>query len=158
MNAISEFAYKMNCVLRPVSEDTINVETPFTFADNKPISFTIQTSGDKVKISDNTEALYNLALAGISTSDQQGWHEIRQITGAFGIHVTRDAEILGIDRKSETQNLAIRFLSAMLAIAAYERKKLGATIDSEKYQQSANRLMLRYIDTKIITSDPTPVS
>jgi hypothetical protein len=158
MNAIAEFAYKMNCVLRPVSLEVTDVETPFSFAGNKPICFRIETTADKVKISDNADALFHLSQAGINTSDQQGWHEIRQITGAFGIEVTKHGQILGIDRVSETQNLALRFLSAMLALAAYERKKLGAHSDSEKYQASADRLMSRYIEPHSHASDPSPVT
>jgi hypothetical protein len=157
MNAIAEFAYKMNCQLRPVSDGITDVVTPFSFAGDQPICFRVETTADKVRISDNADALFHLSLAGINTSDQQGWHEIRQITGAFGIEVTGHGQILGTDRISEIQNLAIRFLSAMLALAAYERKKLGATADSAKYQQSADRLMSRYINPKLLTGDPSPV-
>ncbi|HUO44720.1 MAG TPA: DUF1828 domain-containing protein [Burkholderiales bacterium] len=139
---INEFADKMGCVLRPSGKGVVEVSTPFRLAGGNPIRFYIERNEDGVRMTDNGDILFHLAGHGVDTSGPSAWYEVIQIVGAFGIQVSYTGEITGTDKATEAHNLAIRYLSALLAVAAFERKCLGETGEqADERARSANRLL-----------------
>jgi len=140
---INEFAEKMGCTLHPGGSGVIEVKTPFCLAGGNPLRFCIEErDGGKVRMSDNGDVLFHLAGHGVDASGPTAWYEVIQIVGAFGIQVSYTGEITGTDSVAEVQNLAIRYLSALLAVAAFERKQLGeAEEQSDARARAANGLL-----------------
>jgi hypothetical protein len=139
---INEFAEKMGCTLHPDGSGAIEVKTPFCLAGGNPLRFRIERNGDTVRMADNGDVLFHLAGHGVDASGPTAWYEVIQIVGAFGIHVSYTGEITGTDSVAEVKNLAIRYLSALLAVAAFERSQLGeAEEQSDARARAANRLL-----------------
>jgi len=140
---INEFADKMGCTLQPGGNGVIEVKTPFCLAGGNPLRFCIEErEGGSVRMSDNGDVLFHMAGHGIDASGPSAWYEVIQIVGAFGIQVSYTGEITGSDKTSEVQNLAIRYLSALLAVAAFERNRLGeADEPTDERARTANNLL-----------------
>jgi hypothetical protein len=139
---INEFADKMGCTLHPGGNDSVEIKTPFSLAGGNPIRFRLERCGDTVHMTDDGDVLFHLAGHGVDASGPTAWYEVIQIVGAFGIQVSYTGEITGTDSVAEVQNLAIRYLSALLAVAAFERSQLGEVdTQADERVRTANSLL-----------------
>jgi hypothetical protein len=131
---INEFADRMGCTLHLGGSGVIEVRTPFCLAGGNPLRFYMERKGDTLRMSDGGDVLFHMAGHGVDVSGPSAWYEVIQIVGAFGIQVNYTGEITGTDKISEAENLAIRYLSALLAVAAFERSRLGEIEEQDDEQ------------------------
>lgn len=120
---------------RVLSDQTLSISTPFTFVDGEPISFYLDDTGASVRISDNSDTLAHLAAIGYDISDRKKWRGIKQTVETFGFSMLETGEIVGTDAKQMEDSLITRYISAMLAVADYEREYLGLPEELEQFIQ-----------------------
>jgi len=143
LRSIDGFADEVGCTLQTGGKGVIEVTTPFYLAGGNPLRFCIEErDGDTIRMTDNGDVLFHMAGHGIDASGPSAWYEVIQIVDAFGVQVSYTGEITGGDKVSEAQGLVIRYLSALLAVAAFERKCLGEIEEqTDERARSANWLL-----------------
>lgn len=120
---------------RLVGKRTISVSTPFSFADGEPICFYLDDSSTEVRITDNSDTLAHFASIGFDITDRKKWKSVKQLVETFGLALTEAGEIVGAERKAREHGLINRYISAMLAIADWEREYLGLPEELEQFVQ-----------------------
>lgn len=120
---------------RVIGNQTLSISTPFTFADGEPIAFYLDDTGVSVRVSDNSDTLAHFAAIGYDISDRKKWRSIKQTVEAFGLSMLETGEIVCTDAKQMEDSLITRYISAMLAVADFEREYLGLPEELEQFIQ-----------------------
>jgi len=123
---IGSFSEKTGCVLQSGGDGVIEVKTPFCLAGGSPLRFCIEErDSGTLRMTDNGDVLFHLASRGIDTSGPSAWYKATQIVSTFGIQISYTGEIIGSGRAANLEDLAIRYLNALLAVAAFGCSQLG---------------------------------
>lgn len=120
---------------RLVGDETIDVSTPFAFADGEPIGFYLEEKGLNVHLNDNANTLAHLGAIGYDISDRKKWRSVKLAVEAFGFEMSDYGQILGNSPIKAQHLLVTRYISAMMAVVDWEREYLGLSEDVDQFVQ-----------------------
>ena len=106
------------------------VGLPFLFSDGEPVPFYVESEGDRVRFFDNGETLFHMAAIGLDVSDRRRWRPVQGIATRCGVSLKDDGEIETWERIGNAPSGFARFLSAMIAVAEWERANVGLPADA----------------------------
>jgi hypothetical protein len=124
---------RMGFECRQRSAGVYRVFTPLTFADGEPIGLYFQEDGTTVRVSDNANTLFHLRGRGIDLDSRKKWKGLTQIVSSFGMKLEESGEVTGLEMADGAAGLVARYLGAMLAIADFERDKIGLGPELSEY-------------------------
>jgi hypothetical protein len=139
---------------RLVGDATIGVSTPFSFVDGQPIGFYLSESNLEIRITDNSDTLAHFAAIGFDITDRKKWKGIKQLVETFGFSMLDSGEIVGSAPVEQQQWLVMKYLSAMLAVADFEREYIGIPEEIEQFVQEVEIYLKAWKPNAPITPHP----
>lgn len=128
--------------------------TPFRFGDGDAFALYAEQAGGQLRFFDDGEVLLHFMGRGMQMHDQRRTKFIRAAGEPHGVHLNDDG-ILEIWTTSEDAPRAFAgFLSAVAAIAAWERDHQGAHIDAVQFVQEVEQLLRAWRPESSLTESP----
>lgn len=110
---------------RELADNTLEVDTAFSFADGEAMTFYVRSSGSGFVLSDNADALAHLLSVGLPLRTSRSMSPIAKLVGSHGVTLTPRGEVRIECPAPELGSGIARFLSALIEISRFERDRLG---------------------------------
>ena len=120
---------------REVSGRSIAVTTPFTFPDGEVIGFYVREERDsRVILHDNADTIAHLLSMGIEFPHRMGdWRAVKNTIAAWDLQLGEGGIISARGPKELQPKLVANYISAILAVADFEREQFGVTEEQADY-------------------------
>jgi hypothetical protein len=132
-------------------EEGIEIGTPFSYADGTAIILYTFDQNEHLLLSDNGDMLAHLSSVGIEVRRPQS---LRDIIGRFGLTLTEQGDVRAIVPKDRGEFALANAISALLAVAEWERDQLGLTEQTRNLATEAELYLRAWKPGKELERDP----
>lgn len=149
----------MRCEPMPTRDgsEVIAVVSPFTFSDGDGIEMYAETVGSSVRLFDDGMTMYHLRSVGIKL-DSKRWQPLRNAIAPYKVCLTDDGIFETWAPAADAQSGFARYVSALLAIAAWEREHEGLPASAHWLQDEAALYLQAWKPHTQIVARPDPLA
>jgi Domain of unknown function DUF1828 len=136
--------------------DSVEVVTPFSFADGDGIDVFAQARGPQVHFFDDGFTLMHLHSVGIHLgSDKKRWKPLRTIAEVNGISLSDDGVFETLCPTSNASHGFACLVSTILGVASWEREQMGVAQDSAWFVDEVAMYLKAWKPGALIIDRPT---